>query len=226
MIYYMDYFFVLGNDAAVALAEYTAGSIEGFAELMNQKAQSLNLKDTHFVTPHGLDEDEHYTTAYELAKITDYALKNPKFTKIVSTENYTVNINGNQKNIRNTNELLGYLEGVYGVKTGFTNGANRCLVTSIKRGNMDLISVVLGADTKKDRTKDSIKIIEYAYANYQMVDIGFMIHQEFDNIVKNAKFDVVKGKNSDITIDLCDNQIELYAVNKDDIKDIKIRFKY
>ena len=222
----MDYFFVLGNDAAVALAEYTAGSIEGFAELMNQKAQSLNLKDTHFVTPHGLDEDEHYTTAYELAEITDYALKNPKFTKIVSTENYTVNINGNQKNIRNTNELLGYLEGVYGVKTGFTNGANRCLVTSIKRGNMDLISVVLGADTKKDRTKDSIKIIEYAYANYQMVDIGFMIHQEFDNIVKNAKFDVVKGKNSDITIDLCDNQIELYAVNKDDIKDIRIRFKY
>ena len=112
------------------------------------------------------------------------------------------------------------------MKTGFTNGANRCLVTSVKRGNMDLISVVLGADTKKDRTKDSIKIIEYAYANYQMVDIGFMIHQEFDNIVKNAKFDVIKGKNSDITIDLCDNEIGLYAVNKDDIKDIEIRFTY
>ena len=112
----------------------------------------------------------------------------------------------------------GIQSGVYGVKTGFTNGANRCLVTSVKRGNMDLISVVLGADTKKDRTKDSIKIIEYAYANYQMVDIGFMIHQEFDNIVKNAKFDVIKGKNSD--------EIGLYAVNKDDIKDIEIRFTY
>lgn len=110
MICYMDFFYALGNDAAVALAECTAGSIEEFAKLMNEKAESLNLKDTHFVTPHGLDEDEHYTTAYELAKIADYALKNPKFTKIVSMESYTVNINGNSKNIRNTNELLGYLE--------------------------------------------------------------------------------------------------------------------
>ena len=76
---------------------------------MNEKAKELGLKDTHFVTPHGLDEDEHYTTAYELAKITDYALNNEKFAKIVRTQNYTVNIDGNSKNIRNTNELLGYL---------------------------------------------------------------------------------------------------------------------
>lgn len=78
--------------------------------LMNTKAEELELKTTHFVTPHGLDEEEHYTTAYELAKIADYALKIDKFAKIVKTANYTVNIDGTPKNIRNTNELLGSLE--------------------------------------------------------------------------------------------------------------------
>lgn len=79
---------------------------------MNKKAEELALTSTHFVTPHGLDEEEHYTTAYELAKITDYALKNEVFAKIVRTGNYTVNINGNSKNIRNTNELLRFVKSV------------------------------------------------------------------------------------------------------------------
>lgn len=79
-----------GNDAAVALAEYVGGDVKGFAELMNQKANEMGLKDTHFVTPHGLDEIEHYTTAYELACITDYALKNKKFAEIVNTDRKSV----------------------------------------------------------------------------------------------------------------------------------------
>ena len=137
-------------------------TVENFVDMMNKKAKQLGLNNTNFVTVNGLDAEEHYTTAVELAKLTDYALKNDRFKNIVGTKNYTVTINGYGKAIDNTNELLGYLDGVYGVKTGFTNGANRCLVTSIKRGNMDIISVVLGADTKKDRTKDSIEIIEYA----------------------------------------------------------------
>lgn len=145
----MDFYYVLGNDAAVALAEHTAGSIEAFANLMNKKAKELKLKDTHFVTPHGLDEEEHYTTAYELAVIANYALNIDKIAQIVKTTSYTVSINNSAKNIKNTNELLGYLDGVYGVKTGFTNGANRCLVTSVKRENMDLICVVLRCRYKK-----------------------------------------------------------------------------
>lgn len=76
---------------------------------MNKKAEELNLKNTHFVTPHGLDQDEHYTTAYELAVITDYALKIEKFAKIVNTKTATIHINGNQKQLNNTNELLGNL---------------------------------------------------------------------------------------------------------------------
>ena len=122
-----------GNDAAVALAEYASGSIEEFAKLMNKKASELNLTNTHFVTPHGLDQDEHYTTAYELALLTNYALNNKTFAQIVGTKTFTITINGYPKELLNTNELLGNFDGVYGVKTGFTNGANRCLVTACER---------------------------------------------------------------------------------------------
>ena len=137
-----------GNDAAVAIAETVGGSVEGFAELMNEKAKELKLENTHYVTPHGLDDPEHYTTAVELAKLADYALQNETFAKIVNTKNYTVTINGYPKSISNTNELLGYLEGVNGVKTGFTNNAGRCLVTSVNRNGFEIITVILQADTK------------------------------------------------------------------------------
>ena len=157
---------VSGNDAAVALAEFTSNDINGFSILMNQKANELGLTSSHFITPHGLDQEEHYTTAFELAKIADYALNNQTFAEIVRTSNYTITINNNSKNLHNTNELLGTLEGVYGVKTGFTNGANRCLVTSCKKGNLDIICVVLGCDTKKDRTQDSVKLIKYIFSNF------------------------------------------------------------
>ena len=168
-----------GNDAAVALAIHTAGSVEKFAQLMNDKAKELGLKNTHFVTPHGLDNPEHYTTAFELAKLTDYALKNEKVLEIVKTRTTTININGYNRQISNTNELLGNVEGVYGVKTGFTNNAGRCLVTAVKRGDMDLIIVVIGADTRKDRAKDSMKLIEYAYKKYRVVNVEEMINKEF-----------------------------------------------
>lgn len=97
---------VSGNDTAVAIAETIGGSVEGFAEMMNNKAKDLGLENTHYVTPHGLDDPEHYTTAYELAKLADYALQNEMFAKVVNTKSYTVTINGYPKAISNTNELL------------------------------------------------------------------------------------------------------------------------
>ena len=168
-----------GNDAAVQIAISTAGSVSQFADLMNQKAESLGLTNTHFVTPHGLDRDAHYTTALELAKITDYALKNPKIAQVVSTREYTVRINGEVKVISNTNELLGYLNGVNGVKTGYTSKAGRCLVTSTSRDGFDIITVVLGADTRKIRTQDSIKLIEYTYKNYKLFDLEEAVENEY-----------------------------------------------
>ena len=213
-----------GNDAAVALAEHVGGNVQDFAALMNKKCDSLGLTSTHFVTPHGLDNDEHYTTAYELAIITDYALKNDTFYKYVGTKNYTVSINGRPKNLSNTNELLGNLDGVYGVKTGFTNGANRCLVTSVKRGNMDLICIVLGSDTKKDRTKDSIELIEFAYKNFEMVNIRDKISTEFDNwkLCNSSSFNVKKGTSNNVDVILKDLSYEFYPVNCHHINDISI----
>ena len=164
-----------GNDAAVALAEHVGGGIEEFADMMNKKAKELGLINSHFITPHGLDKEKHYTTAYELACMADYALKIPKFKEIVSSKNYNITINARSNLIGNTNELLGNLNGVYGVKTGFTNEAGRCLVTACKREDLDIITVVLGADTKKYRTSDSIKLIEYAYKNYEVIDLS-LIH--------------------------------------------------
>lgn len=213
-----------GNDAAVALAEHVGGSVEGFADLMNKKAQELNLTNTHFVTPHGLDNDDHYTTAYELALLTDYALKNKVFAQIVNTKNYTVTINGNSKNLSNTNELLGSLNGVYGVKTGFTNGANRCLVTACKRNNLDIICIVLGADTKKFRTQDSIKLIEYTFNNYQNINIKRIIDSKFENWKsKNlSKFTIKKGISNKIELSLSNIENETIPIRNDEVNAINI----
>lgn len=213
-----------GNDAAVALAEHAGGDISNFADLMNLKASELGLTSTHFVTPHGLDNDDHYTTAYELALITNYALKNETFRNIVGTRNYTISINGYSKNLNNTNELLGNLNGVYGVKTGFTNGANRCLVTSVKRNNMDLICIVLGADTKKDRTKDSCQLIEYAFKNFELINIKEKILNEFTNwkICNSSSFTVEKGISNNIDTVLEDLPYNFLPVNCNQVNDISI----
>ena len=217
---------VSGNDAAVALAEYISGSIENFSNLMNDKALSLGLSSTNFTSPHGLDHDEHYTTAYDLALITDYALSNKTFSKIVNTQSYMVNINGNLKQLNNTNELLGYLEGVYGVKTGFTNGANRCLVTACKRKDLDIICVVLGCDTKKDRTKDSINLINYIFNNYSLIGIKNIIETKVDewNLNNNNYFTINKGISQNLEIKTNESQIpyEYIAINNSNIEKVAI----
>ena len=215
---------VSGNDAAVALAIHVGGSAEGFATLMNQKANELGLKNTNFVTPHGLDNEKHYTTAYELAKMADYALEKEKFKKIVGTKNCNITINGKSKNITNTNELLGYLNGVYGIKTGFTNGAGRCLVTGCKRGNLDIITVVLGADTKKIRTSDSIKLIEYIYKNYELVNIKQIVEDKFYEWLKINKDRIYinKGTHTDIELYLENISFENMAIKKQEKNSIDI----
>lgn len=215
---------VSGNDAAVALSEFISGSVESFAELMNLKANKLGLKSSHFVSPHGLDSDEHYTTAYDLAILADYALKNPVFAKIVNTSNYSITINNYSKSLHNSNELLGYLDGVYGVKTGFTNGANRCLVTSCKRNNLDIICVVLGCDTKKDRTLDSINLINYIFNNFSVVNLKNLIEKNFEDWEKNSstKFKIDKGTSSSLNLKPNFEEIpyENIAINNSNINNI------
>lgn len=213
-----------GNDSAVALAIHIGGSIEGFAEMMNQKAKELKLINTHFVVPHGLDKEGHYTTAYELAKMADYALKIDKIKEIVSTKTCTISINNKPKIITNTNELLGSVNGVYGVKTGFTNGAGRCLVSSCKRNNLDIITVVIGADTKKYRTADSIKLIEYTYKNYKMIDIKNKIKEQFSTWQKinQQRFIINKGEKSTIDLKMQEINYDKIAIKNTQVDNIHI----
>lgn len=212
-----------GNDAAVCLAEFAGGSVEGFAELMNSKAKELCLESTNFVTPHGLDNENHFTTAYDFAILTDYALNNPQFLQIVGTKYYTVSINGNSKSIHNTNELLGNLSSVYGVKTGFTSEAGRCLISSAKQNNLDIIVVVFGADTKNIRTNDSIALINYIFSNYEGVNIESLIsnkYKDFQNYIL-PYMSVLKG-NSPLVSKLDDSFCKFYPVKKNCLDSISL----
>lgn len=154
-----------GNDAAVAIAEHVGGNVEGFCELMNKKAIEIGAYSTSFSNPHGLDAENHYTTAYDLAKITKYALNNPIFNDIVKKKEF--NFNG--RAIRSTNEMLTYYDGADGVKTGYTGLAGRCLVTSATRDGKRFISVVLFCDTKNLRTSSSQKILDYSFMEFEKV---------------------------------------------------------
>ena len=205
-----------GNDAAVALANYVGGSVEGFAQMMNEKAKEMGLTNSHFIVPHGLDNDGHYTTAYELAKMADYALKIDKFKQIVGTQNTTIYINGYAKAINNTNKLLGSVSGVYGVKTGFTNGAGRCLVTACKRDDLDIVTVIIGADTTKQRTADTIKLINYAYNNFEVINIKEIVEEKFEQwkAINQSRIYVNKGIKNNVELLLEDMPFENMAIKK------------
>lgn len=215
-----------GNDAAVALAIHVGGSVEGFASMMNEKAKEMGLTNSHFVVPHGLDNEGHFTTAYELAKMADYALKIDKFREIVSTKLTTININGYPKAINNTNQLLGSISGVYGVKTGFTNEAGRCLVTACERENLDIITVIIGADTTKIRTADTIKLIEYASKNYEVINIKEIVKEKFEQWlnINEGRIYVNKGMQEHVELYLEEPEFENMAVMKHEKDNVDVEF--
>lgn len=154
-----------GNDAANALACVVGGSVEQFVSMMNDKALSLGLTDTHFTNPSGLPDDKHYTTAYELALITAAALDNPDFVGIVSTETYTT---PNGRILSNHNKLLYLYDGAVGVKTGFTKKAGRCLVGAATRNGVTLICVTLN---DPDDWSDHIAAFDYGFENVQNITV-------------------------------------------------------
>ena len=155
---------ISANDAAVAVAEHIGGTVEGFAEMMNKKAAVLGAADSRFISPHGLDSVNQYSTAYDVAMITRYALKNWIFAEIVSTTSFYIPGHG----LYNTNELLGAYPGVDGVKTGYTGKAGRCLVTTAQRGEMRIITVVLGSPTRTARANASSALLDYAFKCFSM----------------------------------------------------------
>ncbi|MBQ9120012.1 MAG: D-alanyl-D-alanine carboxypeptidase [Lachnospiraceae bacterium] len=160
------------NDTAVALAEHVGGTVEGFCTMMNQKAAELGLTDTSFATPNGLDAENHYTTAVELAKIAAYALKNEDFIKITNTASYQFNelTKGRSFTVTNKNRFLYMMEGAIGMKTGFTNKAGYCFVGALRRNGYELVSVVLASGwppNKEYKWSDTKKLMQYGLEYYK-----------------------------------------------------------
>lgn len=161
-----------GNDCAYTVAIHIGGTVEIFAKLMSEKAWAMGAKDTNFVTPHGLDSAEHYSTAYDMALITRYALKNKYINDIVNTVSHTVNFGSFTKTLSNTNALLRTYAEIDGVKTGFTNDANRCLIASETKGDFRIIAVILGAETTQNRFGDAKKLLDSTFERYKLMDIS------------------------------------------------------
>ena len=153
-----------GNDAAIALAEAVAGNVEDFCSLMNKKAKQLGALNTNFTSPHGLDNDEHYTTARDLAVICKAASENIIVNEIMGSKHYDYG-----KNLLiNTNPFLGTYSEVTGGKTGFTNNAGRSIALTATKNNMDIIIVLIGCDTSKTRLSDGKKLLDYIFGSYEM----------------------------------------------------------
>ncbi len=213
-----------GNDAAVAIAEHICGNVQEFAKGMTKKARDLGLENTSFKNPNGLDADGHYTTAYDLAQITRYAMQNENFEKIVSTKKYTAKTaDGTDMYFVNHNKLLSMYEGCIGVKTGYTKSTGRCLVSCAERNGIRFIAVTLGSP---DDWNDHKKMLDYAFSRYESKDIlkenqiiKTVTAKNSDGVVVNVipsesfSVPIRKGENNNITVKLKMNA--LYApVNK------------
>lgn len=160
-----------GNDAAVAIAIHIGGSVEKFAELMNAKAKSIGAISTNFVTPNGLPDDNHYTTAYDLALISAYCMQNSTFREVVATssKNLPADDDSPARYLRSKNKILYEYQGGNGVKTGYTKAAGKCLVSSAFQEDMQLIAVVLN---DQDMFEDCKELLTYGFSQYDMVKLA------------------------------------------------------
>ncbi|MBR5236651.1 MAG: D-alanyl-D-alanine carboxypeptidase [Clostridia bacterium] len=157
-----------GNDAAVALSEHIAGSPEGFVAMMNERAAALGMEDTHFVNCNGLDDPQHLTSAYDIALMSRELVKHPlifEFTGI-----WMDSLRDGAFGLVNTNKLIRFYEGANGLKTGSTSVAKYCLSASAVRNGMNLIAVIMGADSSKDRFGDATRLLDYGFANFAIAD--------------------------------------------------------
>lgn len=170
------------NDAAYVLAEHVGGSIDAFSDMMNIKAREIGCKGTHFVNPNGIHEERHYTTAYDMYLIANYAMKNETFRKLVTTKSYTLpatNLYPNaDRSFSTTNALIDdnsslFYKYAIGIKTGYTSEAGECLVAESSRDGLEFIAVVLdaGSPSKGNRFVDAKKLFEYGYDNYTLTKI-------------------------------------------------------
>ena len=178
-----------GNDAVVAMAEKIGGSEAIFVDMMNEKAKELGLTDTHFKNPHGLDDDDHYSSAYDMAMIGKELVKHEKvleFTKIY--EDYLRQNTDRKIWLVNTNKLVRFYEGIDGLKTGYTASAGYCLTATAKKGSSRFLAVAMGEPDSKTRNQEISEMLDYAFAQYE---VEIMLDK--DSVIKTIE--VEKGKN-------------------------------
>jgi len=203
------------NDASVALAEYISGSNDAFIQKMNERAKELGMNNTNFRNVTGLPDSEHYTTAYDISLMSRELLKHPKIHEWLTLWMDEIKV-GKEKDVtqslNNTNKLIHDYQGANGIKTGFTNDAGYCLSASAKRGNLSLISVVLGCSTSNIRFNESKKLLDYGFANYDSIPI--CKENDIINILP-----VSKGKNDKIKV-LAKNDLSI-LVKKGNSKNIQ-----
>lgn len=196
-----------GNDAALCIATGISGSQKDFAVLMNEKAKQIGMSNSHFVTPNGLDDEYHYSTAYDMAVLGGFAMNNELFAQIVGTKKYKAVYNKGEtyRTYYNHNRLLSSLDGAEGIKTGFTKKSGRCLVTSCKRNGVRLIAVTLNDGNDWQDHKD---LYDYGFSQYEEVTLPKV----------NKYVDVAGGKKAEIKVETEENKIYFYDGLYSDIK--------
>lgn len=211
------------NDTAVAIAEHVGGSVEEFCAMMTEKAKAIGAENTCFETPNGLDGQAHYSTPYDMALIAAYALDNPEFVKIINTpqiEIPTTQLEGSKKHVLiNKNRFLSQYEGAEGVKTGYTSKAGHCFVGAVKKEDMELIGVALGAgwDSKGKSRKytDVIKLMNYGYNNYKKYKVLDKGEEKGSVKVTNGKVeDVILYVNETVILPLAEYEKETIELKK------------
>ena len=220
------------NDAAVALAEYIAGSVDSFAAMMNTKAVEIGCTDTHFVNPNGVHDENHYSTAYDLALMGQYAMQNTTFRSIVSTTQFSLPITNkyptadriyHNNNLLLSSSLLSNGHNYYypyctGIKTGYTDSAKSCIVASAKKDNMELIAVVLGGETLENglsgRFLDCQTLFDYGFNNY-----SFHTILEKSSVVQETE--IINGTEETRNLELlAENDLTVFAKNDVDLESI------
>lgn len=209
------------NDAAIVLAEHISGSVENFADKMNEKAKEIGCKNTHFVNPNGIHNENHYTTAYDLYLMASYGMKNETFRKYVSTTSYTLPATNkyptNDRICLTTNDMLRpkskyYDENVIGIKTGYTAEAKNCLIAGAQGNDTELISVILHSGTNaeglSERYVDTAALFDYGFENFEFANIV-----EKDAVIQNIEIE--NGNKDTKNLDLVAKDTLSTYLNKD-----------
>ena len=205
------------NDAAFVLAEHVGGTTENFVDMMNKKAQELGCKNTNFVNPNGIHNDNHYTTAYDMYLISKYAMQNKTFAKIVSTYEHilpaTNKYSNNDRIMINTNDFINpksvyYDKNIKGIKTGTTMQAGNCLITNVAKDDIEIITVILGAETSDSKFSETSKMINYMFSNYTHT----VVHKKGD-VIKSIDAQKATKETKNLNLVISDDIITMNNIN-------------